>query len=245
MRRIALAFVILGFATSPSFAQKEKDAPLKEILAGWEKALGALTSLSMECERTTVDNIFESTEIFKGSIKLLKAGDPRKGFLASLEMLKMEKGQPVPNRYEKFIVTGSDLYEFDPGNKVIRKHAIAPGKGGQRDDNVLSFVFGKKAGDVLNRYTISSVPAKKDDKYYFYVKIEPKHEQDKADFTEAHVALYKSNLLTAMISYRQPNGNQVTWLFTKVEPNAKLTERDFAAPEPPPPEWTLQKMPAR
>src|SRR5438445_4343195 len=67
---------------------QDPNAPLDTVLAGWEKALLSLRSLYAECERTTLDKVFQTTEVFKGSAKYLKAPAPGQGSRASLELYK-------------------------------------------------------------------------------------------------------------------------------------------------------------
>ncbi|MBI3409206.1 MAG: hypothetical protein HY040_12740 [Planctomycetes bacterium] len=240
---VLIAGLIAGGSSSalsqtPQFAQAPK---VDDLLSGWEKALSNLQSLSMECKRTTKDRVFETTEEYRGSAKLLRPAQAKRGIRASLELFKVVGGRVQPDRFEKYLFSGSALYEYSAANKVIRKHAVGQLKAGDRDAGVLSLMFGKSAADVAKRYRLSLEPAK--DAYYFLVKVEPKEEQDKADFRVAYVALYRSNLLTAMVELQQPNGNVVRWEFSKIEPNAALDERAFAPPEPPPAGWQLERIP--
>lgn len=235
---LCLWFGPIAYGQAPQRSQS--DSQLENLMRGWEKSLGSLQSVTMDCERTAKDRVFQTTDKHKGVVKFLKPKEAKGQAMASLEMFKEVGGKA--QLAEKYLFTQGILYEFAPGDKIIRKHPITPQKGGRHDENILSFLFSKKLADVLERYQISFMPSK--DKF-FYLKIQPKHEQDKAEFTEAWIALYPSNLLLAMIHFRQPNGNEVTWQFRNVEANVALNENDFAPPEPPPPGWQLQRVPEK
>src|SRR5262249_17441996 len=156
-----------------------------------EKVMTGMQSLSLECERLTKDKVFNSADKFKGTAKYLKSTIPNQNSRASLEMFKDLNGKPQPDRYEKYVCTGTFLYEFDPGNKVIRLHTLTAPKAGQvAEDNLLSFLFGMKAAEAKQRYQLSYVAA--DDKWYHYIKVLPKQAQDKADFQEARLAILQS-----------------------------------------------------
>lgn len=239
-----LALILLAVGTTRALSQAPQPAQMPKVddlVSSWEKTLSSLQSLSMDCKRITKDRVFETTEEYRGSAKLLRPAQAKEGVRASLELFKVAGGKVQLERFEKYLFTGSALYEYSAANKVIRKHSIAQPKAGDRDAGVFSLMFGKGAGDIAKRYRLSLEPAK--DAYYFLVKVEPKEEQDKADFRVAYVALYRSNLLTAMVELQQPNGNVVRWEFSDIKPNAVIDERAFAPPEPPPAGWQLERIP--
>jgi hypothetical protein len=100
---------------------------------------------------------------------------------------------------------------------VIRIHQLPPPKPGQvADDNFLSFLFGMRAAEAKSRYQLTYVPPGPDDKWYYYIKIQPIHPADKHEFTEARLALNNKTFLPAQVWFQEPNGNEVTWDFTKV-----------------------------
>jgi len=63
------------------------------------------------------------------------------------------------------------------------------------------------------------------DKWYHYVRIIPKSAADRADFTEARLVLSASTFLPRQLWFQQPNGNEVTWDFPKVDNGANPGHR--------------------
>lgn len=234
----AFAAILLAQGT-PQPPVDPNGAKLDQVLAGWEKAMTGLQSLSVECERTTKDKVFSTNDKYKGTAKFLKSAQANQGSRASLELFKDVNGKLNMDRYEKYICTGTFVYEFDPGNKVIRVHNLPPPKQGQvGDDNLLTFLFGMKAADAKLRYQLGYVPA--EDKWYHYLKIQPKQAQDKADFQEVRLAILQSNFLPAQVWFLRPNGNEETWNFRNVQPNAAVKAAEFEAPALPK-DWKVQR----
>lgn len=230
------AALVLGQGTPGPDANAKA---LDKVLADWEKAMTSLQSLSMNCERITKDKVFQTTDKFKGTAKFLKAAKPNQGSRASLELKKEVNGKLDETRFEKYICTGTFLYEFDPANKVIRVHDMpAPKQGQVADDSLLTFLFGMKAAQAKQRYDLVYVPAS--DKWYHYIKVLPKQASDKADFQEARLALLQTNSLPAQVWFLHANGNEVTWNF-KTDPKAEPRASDFEAPALPK-DWKVQRM---
>ncbi|MFO0964853.1 MAG: hypothetical protein U0793_04590 [Gemmataceae bacterium] len=124
---------------------------------------------------------------------------------------------------------------------MIAVHELPPAKpGAVADDNIVSFIFGMKADDVKKKYTIELTPS---DKFYHYVKVVPRFAADKAEFSEARLALVRTTLLPAQFWFRQPNGDEITWKnATKVDPAASVPVIEFGMPELPAGwKWERQK----
>ncbi len=214
---------------------------LDDVLAGWERTFTNLRSLHAECNRTTVDKTFNTTEVFKGTAKYLKSPGPGQGSRASLELFKQTAQGPSPTIFEKYICTGTYLYEYAPGDKKIRGHDLPPTKGGQvSDDNFLSFLFGMKGQDAKERYQLTLTPS---DQYYHYLFILPKLPQDKADFTKAQLVLRRDNFMPAQVWFLQPNKNEVTWRFPQVRADVNINPVEFEKPRLPP-GWVFEKVPS-
>jgi TIGR03009 family protein len=223
-------------------AQDANSAQVDAVLAGWESSLTSLRSLYAECERTTIDKTFQTKEIFKGSAKYLKSPGPGQGSRASLELYKQPSQGANAMIFEKYICTGTYLYEYAPANKVIRIHDMPPAKAGQiADDNFLSFLFGMKATEAKQRYQLSLTPPS--DANYHYLLIQPKLAQDKADFTVARLVLLRQNFLPAQVWFHQPNGNEVTWNF-QPRRDAEIPASTFEQPKLLQ-GWKFERMPAQ
>jgi TIGR03009 family protein len=190
---------------------------LDTVLGGWDKSLASVRSVHAACQRTTLDKVFQSKEVFTGSVTYLKT--PGQGIRASLELRKQTAQGPSSTIFEKYIYTGSQLYEYAPATKVIRIHDLPPSGPGQiGDDNFLSLVFGMKAQEAMKRYDLTLTTGAADlvtvtpsDKYYYYVRVQAKYAHDKADFTTARLVLWRNTFLPKQVWFLQPNGNQMTW----------------------------------
>ena len=225
----------------PGTPPADPNAGLDQVLAGWEKALTSIKSLEAKCQRTTLDKVFQTKEVFSGTAKYLKGAGPGQTSRASLELFKETPQGLNRNVFEKYICSGTFLYEYSPANKVIRIHDLPQPKQGQiSDDNFLSFLFGMKAHEAKQRYQLTMTAP---DQHYHYIHIKPNLQQDKADFTVARLVLLRANFLPAQVWFHQPNGNEVTWNF-KVDPNVDIPASVFAQPQLDP-GWKFERMPAQ
>jgi TIGR03009 family protein len=204
---------------------------LDAVLAGWEQTMSSVRSLQADCQRTELNKTFQSTEIFKGTAKYLKAAGAGQGSRASLELYKQTPQGPSATIYEKYICTGTYLYEFVPANKVIRIHDLPKPKVGQiSDDSFLGFLFGMKAAEAKQRYHMTLTPS---DQYYHYIIIQPKLDQDKEGFTKAQLVLRRDNLLPARVWFCHPNKNEITWDFPQTRANVNIPPSAFEQPRLP------------
>lgn len=204
---------------------------LDHVLLQWEQKMKSLQSLAAACTRTTLDKTYQTKEIFEGTAKYMRPN------LAMLDMRKQHK----PDVYEKYICTGTYLYEFVPQSKTLRVHELPPAKPGQvADDNFLSFLFGMRAEEAKSRYDLQ---LRQDDPHWVYIDILPRTPADKADFQRAQLVLTQNTFLPRRLWFEQPNGNEVTWEIPRAEPNApSVTRNDFAQPQLPA-GWTPTRVP--
>ena len=78
-----------------------------------------------------------------------------------------------------------------------------------------------------------------------YLEIKPRFPDDKAEFSNARIALYKSNLMPREMQFVPPTGNLVKWDIDNVQANVPLAATDFATPQLKQyPGWQFQNMPA-
>src|SRR5579863_3564732 len=246
-------FVLATLAGAGTVTLAQQGAPpvptvnpgqLDMVLDGWERSLGSLRSLYADCERTEQDKTFQTRKVFRGTAKYLKAPGPGQGSRASLEMHQVTPQGLSTTVFEKYVCTGTFLYEYAPANKVIRIHDLPKPKAGQvSDDNFLSFLFGMKAVEAKQRYELA-IPASPADQYYYYLQIRPKLAQDKADFSVARLVLRRDNFLPAQVWFLQPNGNETIWSFPKVSRDVAIPAATFEQPKLPP-GWKFEKMPAQ
>jgi TIGR03009 family protein len=235
-----LVVPVLALAQQPASNQAKM---LGYTLQNWEQAMAKLDSFSVICRRTTTDKTFGGVESFEGSAKFLK-GAPGQTSRALLEM----GSKKDPNKFEKFLYTGTYLYEWVPSTKLIRIHDVPQPKAGQPlfDDNIVALLFGMTAAAAQQRYQMTWVPDTKDNnKYYHYVQILPRLPGDKADFTEARLVLTAKDFLPRQVWYHQPNGNEITWDFENLRKNAEagVTATTFTPPQSLPKDWRAERVP--
>jgi TIGR03009 family protein len=237
MRKYGLAMVLLCMGGAPSIGQQPAELPgppnsnqLDALLRRWEQQMTSVQTIVAQCRRTSVDKTFQGTEVFEGTAKYMKPN------LAMLEMQKQGNAQI----FEKYICTGTFLYEYVPQGKVIRVHELPTPKPGQvADDNFLSFLFGMRAEEAKRRYDLKLVSA---DQWYFYILILPRFPADKADFHQARLVLNKQTFLPRELWFEQPNGNEVKWDIPRIESGAALNRTDFTAPAIPA-GWNIFRVP--
>ena len=186
-------------------------------------------TLGAQLTRIDKDPTFDSVQKLTGTAYYMKAGTgPTAQNLALLE-LKLE-GQKEPK--EKFICTGTYIYQFLPDQKEIRYYELPKPKPGQvvEDNNLLSLLFGMKAEDAKRRYELKLA---KEDTYYIYVDISPRSPADKADFQHARLILNKSNYLPRQLWFEHANRSEVMWDIPNLQVGMALDRRSFDAPKAP------------
>jgi TIGR03009 family protein len=201
--------------------------PLDALLLNWQTAMTKVETLSAQCSRVDDNKTFNVTKVYVGRALYLKPN------LGLLEMTQYQNNKPTEN-FEKIIVNGSVIYQYVPGQKEVRPIQMPAPKAGQvAEDNFLSFLFGMKAEEAKRRYTLTMVPDKANDPYYYYVDVLPRFDADKADFKRARLVLNKDSFMPRMLWFEQPNGDTVTWDFPKVQAGANLNKDDFKPAVPP------------
>ena len=127
---------------------------------------------------------------------------------------------------QKFIGGGKFLYSYEPANKVVRVFQLAPFKKAVLDRiSLLSFILELNADEAKERYDISLT-----NRNDHNLRVLPKRPSDKGQFTEARISLSRTNYIcfTAQIWYHEPNGQEITWNFSKVElDSGKVEPRQF------------------
>jgi TIGR03009 family protein len=206
----AITFLAVALSASAQPAQENLDT----VLRGWEKAMTDLNTFVAVVERTTLDKALGAKDEFKGYAMFVKPAGKNDGCRARLELAKVSNTKV----FEKYICTGTYLYEYAPATSTVRIHDMPSNKkDGVKQESFLSFLFGMGSEQAKARYQMVHVTPNPPDKYYHYILIKPKTDQDKSDFVEARLSLYRSNNLPAQIWYLQPNKNEITWSFKDVQ----------------------------
>ena len=240
MRTSWLTLIALLTLSSPLAAQQPAPGQridtagqqrLDALLGRWEQSMKDVSTLVAQCNRTTVNKTFQTTDVFEGTASFMRPN------MAMLEMQKKNK----PDVYEKFVCSGNKLYEYSPQSRVVRVHELPTPKNGGAisDDNFLSFLFGMKAEEAKRRYDLR---LEREDQYYFYVMIFPRLPQDRADFQQARLVLVKQSFLPRELWFVSPNGDEIRWDIPRIDNGARLNAATFLNPQLPP-GWTMQRVP--
>lgn len=215
--------------SAPAASSAELDGYLKR----WEEKMRDIKSLTALLARIDKDKSFNTVTKYQGTAQYMKAGSGTSVLnLAHLELKQEGKSDFT----EKFISTGTYLYQFLPGPKEIRAYEMPKPKPGQvADDNFLTFLFGMKAEEARRRYVLALY---KVDQYYIYIDVAPRFPADRADFTRARLVLNKDTFLPRQLWFEHPNGNEITWDIPRLQADVTLDRRLFDAPRTPP-GWKL------
>jgi TIGR03009 family protein len=226
-------FAVAAVCCLVPVAQAQPAAPadsaknqLDDYLQRWEDAMRKVDSLAVACTRSEVDAVYKTKKTFTGTIHYSKPT------LFFWHMAVKEK----PGEYERFICTGTYIYQYVPGEKTI-KYYPAPKttmEGKLADDSSLAFLFGMKATEAKARYDLQLHKA---DQNFIYVDVVPKNAVDRADFTKARLVLNKDSFLPRQIWFEN-NAGEVLWDLSTIQTGVKLDPKVFAAPETPK-EWKL------
>lgn len=246
MRRSGLvlaALVLASVSASGQQAQQQPAAPpaaaadnraLDEHLAKWEGAMKKVETLGAQLTRIDKDPTFDTVKKLTGVAYYVRAGaGPSAQNLALLEM-KLE-GQKEAK--EKFVCTGTYIYQFLPEQKEIRYYELPKPKPGEaaEDNTLMSLLFGMKAADAKKRYELKLV---KEDTYYIYVDIAPRSPADRSDFQRARMVLNKTTYLPRQLWFEHANRSEVTWDIPNLQVGMDVPRRYFDAPQAPP-GWRL------
>ena len=207
---------------------------LDEVLAQWEQQMKGVESLVATIRRTDQDDVAKTKDEWRGQLKFQK---PNR---ADLYYQKVTN----PQVYERYLCTGGNLFRFLPTRKLIEVYALPQRAAGQpvMDNTFVGFLAGMSATEAKRRFEMTLM---KEDQWYVYLEIKPRFPDDKAEFSNARIALYKSNLMPREMQFVPPTGNLVKWDIDNVQANVPLAATDFATPQLKQyPGWQFQNMPA-
>lgn len=229
---VLAALVLAGLSASAQQEQQRSAADSKALdqhLAKWEAAMKKIETLGAQLTRIDKDLAFDQVQKLTGTAYYMKVGSGASA--QNLALLEMKlAGHKEPK--EKFICTGTYIYQFLPEQKEIRYYELPKPKPGQvaEDNNLMSLLFGMKAEDAKRRYELK---LDHEDKYYIYVDITPRSPADKADFQRARLVLNKSNYLPRQLWFEHANRSEVMWDIPNLQVGMALDRRAFDPPQAP------------
>ncbi|MER3416139.1 MAG: hypothetical protein C4297_08030 [Gemmataceae bacterium] len=209
------------------------DPRLDALLTRWERETSQLHSMLAEVVCTRKYNSFTGqTEVLVGSARFMRPD------LARIDL----RSKDNPERYERYICTGTHIYRYVPEEKVIEVYPLPARRAHQLpDDGPLPFLFGMSAETAKKRYRLR---ISKEDEWYTYVEVTPLYERDMVEFTRARIVIL--NRPTAAIPkdmprelyWIEPNRNEHKYDIQRIQMNAVAVQRtDFIKPNLPP-GWT-------
>jgi len=235
--------------TTPVAPSQER---IDELLKAWEKRTAGVDSLMTAVTRTDIDPLTKKETIYVGQIAIMKPNLLRFDLTHEDEVGKKDSEK---TRLERLYFDSKHIYEFVSNEKLILVHErISKEKAATLDKFIrdLRFAFenisvnfpvfavlrGMKADDVKKRFNlVLQEPKDSNAKWYAYLMIVPKTEDDKQKFVAAQLTLWLKNpnaqgepdltMTPARFWYRKVNGAEVTYLFKNMQPNAKLKPADF------------------
>jgi TIGR03009 family protein len=231
-RRFAIALLAVGVFLTPARltaqnppAPQSTEARLDQILNFWEQVTRQTTAFDAVCNRTRTSARFGTTEVYEGTLRLLK-GEPNLLY-ASLELHRKDDGAV----FEKVILNEKGVWAFDPTAKVVSLYEL-PKRAGFFENSPISLVYGMKSADIKKRFDIQ---LKGEDQHYFYLEILPRTDGDKMNFSKVRLTLTRATYLPRQLWWQQPNQDQVVYDLPRVDSRANhLRPGDFGSPQPPP-----------
>ena len=216
-------------AQAPPISQPNPER-LDQLLKAWEQRMTSVESLSTKCSRTENHPLTKKATTFVGEAAFMKPN------LARLDLTHQDevgKKDAEKTNFERMFCNGQHLYEYSPKEKLIVIHDI-PKNDPASDNMILAFLRGMKADDAKKRFAMSLT---KETEWYAYLMISPKSESDKQEFTAAQLTIWIKNpnpvgqpnvtMMPCRLWYRQPNGKEVTYMFSDLQPNGKVDKDSF------------------
>jgi TIGR03009 family protein len=237
-----------GFAFGLCAAEPAAQAPDKRItqlVQRWAIDAVQTASLWVKIQQTRTNPVFRNAppEIREGEAKFMKLADG--SFGARIELANPQD----PNDFERFIYTGTHLYQLRSREKVVNVVPLGPQQASSApEDSPLGFLYGMSAESAWKRYKIAVT---KEYDGYLHVQITPNFARDQQEFTRAELAIVNRDQpkipkdMPKYISFVEPNNVQVTWYIDELRRNAgnRVQAKDFAPPAVPP-GWQKVVQPA-
>jgi TIGR03009 family protein len=207
---------------------------LDVLLTQWEQKMKSVDSLVAVIKRTETDVVAKVQDEYQGQLKFLRPNQAD----------QLMKKSTNPQIYERHLCTGNFLYEFRPSQKIIRAHQLPQRAPGQAivDNSFVGFLAGMSAVEARRRFELTLV---KEDQWYAYIHVKPKLPEDKAEFSEARLALLLTTMMPAEMQFVPPNKAAIVWRIEKIDTNVRLAATDFAPPQlnQLPQGWQMQRVP--
>ncbi len=244
---LAVLLVLSASAQAPkpqdnSPATPASDPRLDQLLARWEKELRAVKqSMAAEVRCARKEAVFGKTRLSTGWIKFMRPD------LARMDLTDTENAA----RYDRWICTGSHVYNFAPTEKTIYVYSLEQSQKGQMpDEGPLQFLSDMNAQKMKQRYGLK---ISKVDANYTYLDVFPKFAKDMQDFSYARLVILNQSDRPALASLVglpiqlymvEPNKSEVTYDVLRIHKDAvqAVKRTDFEKPELPAKDWKWENV---
>ena len=231
----ALLILVLPLAAqnaAPTAAPAPPPNPerLDALLKAWEERMTSLESFSTRTTCTEVHQLTKKTITLVGEAAFMK---PSMARIDLTDQDEVGKKDTEKTNFQRLFCNGQYIYEYSPRDKLIVIHDI-PKNNPAEDNMILSFLRGMKAAAAKQRFDMTLT---KETEWYAYLLISPKSPSDKQEFTAAQLTIWLKNpnpqgqpnltMMPCRLWYRQPNGKEVTYMFSDMQPNARLDKESF------------------
>jgi TIGR03009 family protein len=242
---LVLAALVLAGPATRAQAPQQAPAPapnpaaLDNYLLRWEQEMLKVQTLSAQIVQVRKDKTFNTATKLVGWAAYMKDGaGPSAINLAAMALAP--EGKDVTREFqEKYVCTGTFIYQFVPSQKEVKVYELPRPKPGQvADEGFLAFMFGMRATEARRRYDLQMA---KEDQYYVFVDIVPRFPADKADFQRARLVLSKDTFLPRQLWFLSANGDEVLWDIPRSGSGVRLDRRLFDKPQAPP-GWRVTAM---
>jgi TIGR03009 family protein len=232
MRLFGLILAALVVAAATAGAQPTPPAApatdsLDTYLLRWEQEMKKVETLSAEITRVEKDKSFDTARKLVGWAAYKKSGAGTTTVNKAAMELRAEGKREFQ---EKYVCTGSRIFQFVPAQKEIKVFEIPQKEGQVADEGFLAFMFGMRAKEARTRFDLRLA---KEDRYYIYVDVVPRSPQDKADFQRARLVLNKDTFLPRQLWFEGANGTETLWDIPRMQTGTDLNPRLFDQPTTP------------
>ncbi|MGB7062096.1 MAG: outer membrane lipoprotein carrier protein LolA [Candidatus Zixiibacteriota bacterium] len=208
MRRLILAaiFLIVSFVLITSFrgtAAVSSDELAKQV----EEKYRSLKSLSMDFEKTTRSEIFETESKIKGKM-----------------LLKNPEKFKIDTKDETIVCDGEFVWSYSVENRQVIKNLA------DRSENL--FKPNQYLANFRSRYVPRLTGEEKIDRTRcFKLSLSPKEED--LFIKKMTIWVDSKKLLAKKLEYTDSNDNQVTLIFQHIKTNRKIKDSEFVFQTPP------------
>lgn len=205
----------------------EVSPELEKILLKWEAESAKIKSLHGKHTRREFNKTFKVEKISEGEFFLetpdkgridMMAKVPKKGEVSARkdpddnEPYTLEKGPS-----ERWICTGEEIISFNEDDKTYVREELPPSMRGKNIvHSPLPFLFGMKAEDAKNRFSLALLAVGEDT---VKIKAIPRMDSDRQNYREAQIILDTKTYIPKAVQLIDPNGLETVYIFKNTVPN--------------------------